>query len=125
ISLFGVKLSMVNIAGIPILFGIAVDVIVHLLHRLEEEGPGGVRRALRTTGMASALSTATNMASFLALTFAGSRSIRGLGWLVVIGLLVEFVVGMFLLPLIWSAQWKLRGLAPSDAMVDEEELTGG
>jgi predicted RND superfamily exporter protein len=125
IEVFGVKLSMVNIAGIPILFGIAVDVIIHLLHRLEEEGPGGVRRALRTTGVASALSTLTNMASFFALTFADSRSIRGLGWLVVIGLVVEFVVGMALLPLIWSAQWKLRGLAPADQPMDEEELTGG
>lgn len=111
----GVTLSMVNLTGIPILLGIGVDVVIHLLHRLEEEGPGGIRRALLTTGVASGISTITTVGSFFALTLAGSRSIRGLGTLVVIGLVVVFVVSAFLLPLIWSAGWKLAGKAPGDA----------
>lgn len=112
--LFGVKLTMINIAGVPILLGIGVDVVVHLLHRLEEEGPGGIRRALRTTGVAASISTLTTIGAFAALTLAGSRSIRSMGELVVIGLTVVFAITAFLLPLIWSAGWKLAGLAPGD-----------
>ena len=112
--LSGVKLTMVNLTGVPILLGIGVDVVIHLLHRLQEEGPGGVRKALRTTGVAASISTVTTMGSFLSLTLAGNRGVRSLGLLIVIGLAVVFVISAFLLPLVWSAGWKLAGLAPAD-----------
>ncbi|MBO86058.1 MAG: hypothetical protein CL927_11930, partial [Deltaproteobacteria bacterium] len=51
--LLDIPISMVNFVGVPILMGIGVDVIIHLMHRVREEGPGGVRRALATTGWAS------------------------------------------------------------------------
>lgn len=110
----GIQLSMVNIAGLPILLGIGVDVVIHLLHRLEEEGPGGIRRALRTTGVAAAVSTLTTVGSFAALSLAGNRGVRGMGLLVTIGLLVVTAVAMSALPLVWSAGWKLAGKAPAD-----------
>lgn len=108
----GVKLSMVNIVGVPILLGIGVDVVIHLLHRLEEEGPGGVKRALYTTGVAATISTVTTVASFLSLLDAGHRGVRGLGILVVIGLSTVFIVTAALLPLAWSAGWRITGRAP-------------
>lgn len=111
----GVKLTLVNLSGIPILLGIGVDVVIHLLHRLREEGPGGVRRALRTTGVAAGLSTLTTVCSFLSLTLAGNRGVRSLGSLVVLGLIVVFIVSATLLPLAWSAGWKVTGRAPADA----------
>lgn len=114
VRIAGVTLSMVNLAGLPILLGIGVDVVIHLLHRLEEEGPGGIRRALRTTGVAAGLSTLTTVGSFLALTLAGNRGVRGLGVLVTIGLVVVTAVAMTVLPLVWSAGWKLAGRAPAD-----------
>ncbi|MCB9664911.1 MAG: MMPL family transporter [Alphaproteobacteria bacterium] len=117
----GVKLTMVNLTGIPILLGLGVDVVVHLLHRLQEEGPGGIRRALRTTGVAAGLSTLTTIASFFSLTLAGSRAVQSLGTLVVVGLGVIFVAGATVLPLAWSAGWKLAGLAPADQPVEPEE----
>ena len=58
LALFRVKVSMVNFVGIPILMGIGIDVVIHLLHRMSEEGPGKVLRALSTTGRAAALSAA-------------------------------------------------------------------
>jgi Predicted exporters of the RND superfamily len=113
-----VRLSMVNIAGLPILLGIGVDVVIHLLHRLQEEGPGGIRRALRTTGVAALVSTMTTVGSFFSLTFAGNRGVRGLGLLVVFGLITVTIVAMTLLPLVWSAGWKLSGKAPADQAPD-------
>jgi len=108
----GLELTVVNVMGVPILLGIGVDVVIHLLHRLEEEGPGGVRRAWRTTGVAALISTSTTVASFAALTLASSRGIQSLGLLVVVGLTTITLVGALLLPLTWAAGWRVTGKAP-------------
>lgn len=108
----GVKLSIMNIVGVPILVGIGVDVVIHLLHRLRDEGPGGVRRALRTTGVAVAISTLTTIASFASLTVAGNRGVRSMGLLVVFGLTAVTLAGSLLLPLAWAAGWRVTGRAP-------------
>ncbi len=115
----GLKLTMVNLTGFPILLGIGVDVVIHLLHRLKEEGPGGVRRALRTTGVAASISTLTTIGSFFAITLAANRGVASLGTLVVVGLTVVFLISAGLLPLLWSAGWKLSGQAPADQDRDE------
>ncbi len=110
--LAGVKLSILNVVGVPILVGIGVDVVIHLLHRLRDEGPGGVRRALRTTGVAASISTITTIASFASLTAAGNRGIRSLGLLVVVGLAAVFLATCVMLPLMWAAGWRVTGRAP-------------
>lgn len=114
-SLVGVRLSIVNVVGVPILLGIGVDVVIHLLHRLRDEGPGGVRRALRTTGVAASISTLTTIASFASLTAAGNRGVASLGLLVVFGLAAVFVATCVILPLMWAAGWRVTGRAPGDA----------
>ena len=114
LQLFGVRLTMVNIVGIPILLGIGVDVVIHLLHRLAEEGPGGVRRALGTTGIAAAISALTTILSFCSLILAGNRGVRSLGMLVVIGLIAVFIASAVVLPTAWAAGWRVTGRAPSD-----------
>lgn len=111
---FGVPLNIVNVVGVPILLGIGIDVVIHLLHRLDEEGPGGVRRALSTTGVAATISTLTTVLSFSSLTLAGNRGVRSLGMLVVVGLCVVFLATAGLLPLAWSARWRLRGEQPGE-----------
>ncbi len=113
LQIAGVKLSMVNIVGLPILVGIGIDVVIHLLHRLREEGPGGIGQALRTTGIAAVVSTATTVVSFASLIFAGNRGIRSLGILVSVGLTAVFVVTCILLPLAWAAGWRLTGRSPA------------
>ena len=109
----GIKLSMLNVVGIPILLGIGVDVIIHLIHRLAEEGPGGVRRALRTTGVAALVSALTTMLSFSSLWLASNRGVRSLGSLVFIGLAVIVLATAVVLPLAWAAGWRIRKQAPS------------
>lgn len=113
----GVRLSLLNLMGIPILLGIGVDVIIHLLHRLAEEGPGGVRRAIYTTGVAATISTMTSVASFFSLTLAGNRGVQSMGVLVVFGLTTVFLVSTILLPLAWAAGWRMTGRAPAEATV--------
>lgn len=110
----GVKLSILNVVGIPILLGIGIDVIIHLLHRLAEEGPGGVRRAMSTTGVAATVSTLTTILSFSSLLLAGNRGVRDLGVLVVVGLSAVFLASAIMLPMAWAAGWRVTGRAPSE-----------
>lgn len=109
----GVKLSMLNVVGVPILLGIGVDVVIHLMHRLAEEGPGGVRRALRTTGVAAMVSALTTILSFASLWLASNRGVRSLGTLVVIGLSTVVLAAAVVLPLAWAAGWRMSGRAPA------------
>ena len=112
--LFDVKLSLVNFVGIPILMGIGVDVVIHLVHRLQEEGPGRVRTALSTTGWASGLSTATTVFSFAALSVASAQGVKSLGLLIVIGLSLVSLVALTAVPLGWMTLWRMRGASPRD-----------
>lgn len=114
IEAMGVKMSILNIVGVPILVGIGVDVCIHLLHRIAEEGPGGVMRALRTTGIAAIVSTLTTVTSFASLMLAGNRGIRSLGLLVAVGLTMIFFATAALMPLAWAAGWRITGRAPGD-----------
>jgi len=116
IGLARVKLSIVNIVGIPILLGIGVDVVIHLLHRLEEEGPGRVLKALSTTGWASGLSAATTVLSFASLALASNRGIQSLGMLVVVGLTTVTIAAFLFVPTGWMTVWKVsgEGSAPAD-----------
>ena len=111
--LFNVKLSLVNFVGIPILMGIGVDVVIHLLHRIADEGPGRIRHALSTTGWASGLSTATTVCSFAALSVASAQGVQSLGLLIVIGLTLVSMVALILVPLGWMVVWRRRGLWPT------------
>src|SRR5690606_23803214 len=120
VQLVGVKLSMINVLGLPILLGIGIDIGIHLMRRLTEEGPGGVRRAMTTTGVAATLSTITTIFSFVSLAMAGNRGVQSLGILVVIGLATVFVVSAALLPLAWAAGWRVTGRAPGDERIRVE-----
>lgn len=118
VSLFQIKLSIVNIVGIAILLGIGVDVVIHLLHRIREEGPGGIHKALETTGWAAALSATTTVMSFASLSLAGGRGIRGLGQLVLVGLTAITIAAFLLLPTGWMTAWKLGGDMPDEDTTD-------
>lgn len=103
-----VPLSMVNFVGIPILMGIGVDIVIHLMHRIQEEGPGGVLRALRTTGWAALMSALTTVISFSSLTLADSQGVQSLGKLIVLGLTMIVVTSFVLIPLGWMSVWSRR-----------------
>lgn len=107
-----IKLSIVNFVGIPIVLGIGVDVMIHLIHRLNQEGPGRIQKALATTGWASALGTSTTVVAFAALSLASSQGIRSLGLLVLLGESAVTVAGFVLVPLGFATRWRLTGHTP-------------
>ena len=104
---FGIKLSLVNFVGIPILMGIGVDVIIHLMHRIREEGKGRVRWALKTTGWACGLSAATTILSFASLSVAEAQGVRSLGTMIVLGLFLVTLAAFLVIPTGQTASWRL------------------
>lgn len=106
LAVLNIKISIVNFIGIPILLGIGVDVVIHLQHRLREEGPGGVLRVLATTGWAAGVSVTTTALSFASLAFASSQGIKSLGLLVLVGLAAVTFCAFAMLPIGWMASWK-------------------
>lgn len=108
-----IKISIVSFVGIPITLGIGIDVMIHLIHRMKQEGPGGILRTLTTTGWASALGTATTVVAFASLSLAGSQGIRSLGLLVLLGETAVTAAGFILVPLGFATAWRLQGRHPA------------
>jgi predicted RND superfamily exporter protein len=84
-------------------------VVIHLVHRIQEEGPGRMLKALSTTGTAAALSAATTILSFASLSAAGNQGIRSLGLMIVLGLALVTLAGFSVVPLGWMTRWKVTG----------------
>ena len=115
-----IRLSIVNFVGVPIVLGIGIDVMIHLIHRINEEGPGRIQKALATTGWASALGTSTTVVAFAALSLASSQGIRSLGLLVLLGETAVTVAGFVLVPLGFATLWAWEGKIPQAEPEDEE-----
>ena len=109
----GIKISIVNFVGMPIVLGIGIDVMIHLIHRLHQEGPGRIQKTLSTTGWASALGTSTTVVAFAALSLASSQGIRSLGLLVLLGEMAVTIAGFVLVPLGFATTWSLQGRHPT------------
>ncbi len=108
-----IKISIVNFVGIPIVLGIGIDVMIHLIHRMKQEGPGRIQKALATTGWAAALGTFTTIVAFAALSLASSQGIRSLGMLVLLGESAVTIAGFVLVPLGFATGWRLQGRHPT------------
>lgn len=100
-ALADIRINIANIVALPILLGIGVDVVIHLLHRLETTKDVGL--ALRTSGYAALTSTLTTLAAFAALLTAGNRGIQSTGEVIVMGLTLVFLAAVVLVPAGWSA----------------------
>jgi predicted RND superfamily exporter protein len=100
-----IRISIVNFVGIPIVMGIGIDVMIHMIHRMKQEGPGKITKVLATTGWASALGTSTTIVAFAALSLASSQGIRSLGLLVLIGEMAVTIAGFALIPLGFATFW--------------------
>lgn len=111
LALSDIRISIVNFVGIPIVLGIGIDVMIHLIHRMKQEGPGRILKSLATTGFASALGTSTTVVAFAALSLASSQGIRSLGLLVLLGESAVTIAGFVLVPLGFATQWRLQGRA--------------
>ena len=98
---FDIRINIINVVALPMLLGIGIDVIVHLLHRLRTGD--SVSMTIRTTGMAVFLSTVTTIFAFLSLALAGNRGLQSMGFVVLIGLSAVFLSALLTLLVIDSA----------------------
>ena len=96
-----VRINLFNVVALPMMLGIGIDTVVHLLHRLRADDDTG--QALNSTGWAALLSTVTSMAAFFALTLADNRGVASIGEAVVIGLAAVFLSAIVSVPAAWRA----------------------
>ncbi|SQD94775.1 MULTISPECIES: RND family transporter [unclassified Parafrankia] len=97
----GVPLSVVTIAGMPVLLGVGIDFAVQLHSRVEEEAQldrarDPVAEALARLMPALAVATVAGIVAFLALEFSKVPMIRDFGVLLAIGLPVIVVATVLL-----------------------------
>jgi hypothetical protein len=82
----GVQLTFYNLVVLPTVLGIGNDGGVHLSHRYREEGPGSIRRVLRSTGEHITMGAITNLIGFGGLIISTHPGLRSIGVLAVVGI---------------------------------------
>lgn len=82
----GVALTFYNLVVLPTILGIGNDGGVHLSHRYQEEGPGSIRRVLRSTGEHITMGAMTNLIGFGGLITSMHPGLRSIGVLAVVGI---------------------------------------
>jgi predicted RND superfamily exporter protein len=97
-SLAGMKLTVMNVMGFPMILGIGIDDGVHIMHRWRHEGPGHIRTVFASTGKAIFLTSLTTMLAFGSLVFSIYRGFGQLGSALFIGVGACFITTVFILP---------------------------
>jgi len=101
-SLFGMKINILNAIGLPLILGMGVDTGVHVIHRYRIEGPGRVKTVFSTTGKAVLISSLTSFLAFGSLGFAAYRGLASLGITLAIGISTCWLATVTILPAIIS-----------------------
>jgi len=84
--IFKIKFNFYNMVIAPTVVGTSIDNSVHLYHRYKEMGKTNLMTAVRSTGGAALLSSATNICGFLGLAFVNHAGLRSIGNLAVLGM---------------------------------------
>ncbi len=95
--LFGLKLTVVNVMGIPMIIGIGIDDGVHIVHRWRSEGEGKLRTIFSSTGKAILLTSLTTMLAFGSLIFSVWRGFAQLGGALFIGVAACFLTTVIII----------------------------
>ncbi|MEZ4703581.1 MAG: MMPL family transporter, partial [Rhodothermales bacterium] len=97
-ALFDFKLNFYNLVVLPTVLGIGDDSGIHIVHRYLEEGPGSIRRVLRSTGEHITMSAMTTIVGFGGLLFSMHPGMRSLGTLAVLGISMTLIAALAFLP---------------------------
>jgi len=97
-SLTGLKLTVMNVMGFPMILGIGIDDGVHIMHRWRHEGPGRIATVFASTGKAVMLTSLTTMLAFGSLVFSIWRGFGQLGSALFIGVGACFLTTVLVLP---------------------------
>jgi predicted RND superfamily exporter protein len=94
----GVKINFCNFIAFPITFGIGVDYAVNVMARYRESDPPSVVDAIKSTGGAVALCSATTIIGYASLLFAQNRALFLFGVVAVLGELACLVTATVVMP---------------------------
>jgi predicted RND superfamily exporter protein len=96
--LFGMKINIMNIIGLPLIVGIGIDDGVHIMHRWRHEGKGKIGTVFSSTGKAIFLTSLTTMFAFGSLVFSIFRGWASFGATLFLGVGACFLTTVFILP---------------------------
>jgi predicted RND superfamily exporter protein len=96
-KVFGMKLTVMNVMGLPLILGIGIDDGVHIVHRWKVEGNGAISKVFSSTGKAILLTSLTTMLAFGALSFSIWRGFASLGTAMFIGVGACFLTTVIIL----------------------------
>jgi predicted RND superfamily exporter protein len=96
--IFGMKINIVNIIGLPLIVGIGIDDGVHIMHRWLSEGKGKIKTVFSSTGKAIFLTSLTTMFAFGSLVFSIFRGWASFGATLFLGVGACFLTTTFILP---------------------------
>lgn len=96
--LFDVKINFANFIAFPITFGIGVDYAVNVMARYVQGGDRDVSAAIRSTGGAVGLCSATTMIGYSSLLLAQNQGLFLFGVVAVVGELTCLVTAVVVLP---------------------------
>ncbi|MCB1257805.1 MAG: MMPL family transporter, partial [Microthrixaceae bacterium] len=89
---FGIPLTLVTIAGLPVMLGIGIDYAIQMHSRIEEEviidrEPHPIQAAARGLGPALVVVTFDAVFAFLAIQISRVPMVREFGWLLTVGII--------------------------------------
>ncbi len=106
-NLFNQSFNVVNFVALPISVGIGAVYGLHAVHRMRELGNQNLLSS--STGPGIFLSGLTTLAGFACLTLASHRGIASLGWVISVGVAINLVATLLLLPALLNHFPVLRG----------------
>jgi predicted RND superfamily exporter protein len=112
----GIKINFANFIAFPITFGIGVDYAVNIVSRYVQDGRRDVAGAVRGTGSAVALCSATTIIGYSSLLVAENRALFLFGLVAVLGEIACLVAAVTLLPsalLLFDRRQLIRAELPS------------
>ncbi|MBU1020667.1 MAG: MMPL family transporter, partial [Firmicutes bacterium] len=102
LPILNIEVNIFSIAAFPLIIGISVDSVIHLLHRLKENDGNTVAVKTSRTGKAILLTTLTTVIGFGSLSQINHPGMANLGLTVVVGMIVSYLFTILLTPLLFS-----------------------
>lgn len=97
--LMGLEWNFLNVAATPLLLGVGLDYLIHILLSLRRHG-GDIGRCWQSTGKAVVFCGVSTAIGFGSLAFASIEALASLGQVVVTGILIVMGVSVFLVPVV-------------------------
>ncbi len=115
-SLFGLSWNLFNLAALLLLLGTGIDYGILMLLALRRNG-GNIPEAQRSIGLVIFLCASAAAAGFGSIGWANNRGLASLGITCAIGLALDALISIFLLPVFWRICHPRQSAITSDRPV--------